>query len=169
MPDRDVSYSNPMSREDRWVIDEIFEGRKTPGFFVEAGASDGIIGSNTYLLETHYGWTGLCCEPNRKFFERLKANRSCHVRHCALSDQDGEIEFIEAGWFGAAPEHVRHVFDKKGADLSAHHNYQKDFDGAPAQRVRVLARALGSLLKEVGAPPVIDYLSLDVRAASFSP
>jgi FkbM family methyltransferase len=167
MPDRDVSYSNPMTREDRWVIDEILEGRKTPGFFVEAGASDGIIGSNTYLLETRCGWTDLCWETNQQFFERLKANRSCHVRHCALSDQDGEIEFIEAGWFGAAPEHVQHVFDKKDADLPAHDNYQKDFDGGPAKRVRVPARALRSLLNEIDAPPVIDYLSLDVEGSEL--
>ena len=36
---------------------------KTPGFFIEAGANDGIRQSNTHVLEKKFGWTGLLVEP----------------------------------------------------------------------------------------------------------
>jgi hypothetical protein len=36
---------------------------KYNGYFVDIGASDGIIYSNTYLLEKRYGWKGICVEP----------------------------------------------------------------------------------------------------------
>jgi hypothetical protein len=32
--------------------------------FVEAGAIDGLYGSNTWSLERHRGWSGLLVEPN---------------------------------------------------------------------------------------------------------
>ena len=48
---------------------------KYNGFFIEIGASDGIELSNTYLLETQYGWKGICCEPIPNKFEKLVKNR----------------------------------------------------------------------------------------------
>src|SRR3712207_4024508 len=33
------------------------------GFFVEAGANDGIDQSNTYYLESRCGWSGILVEP----------------------------------------------------------------------------------------------------------
>ena len=39
-----------------WVI-EIFK-KKRNGYFVEAGAHNGISGSNTYVLENKYHWQG---------------------------------------------------------------------------------------------------------------
>ena len=38
-------------------------GEKRGGFFVEFGAADGLTHSNTYMLETKYGWSGLLIEP----------------------------------------------------------------------------------------------------------
>jgi hypothetical protein len=40
----------------------LFNFSKTGGFFVEAGAYDGVIVSNTLLMEAMYGWTGECHE-----------------------------------------------------------------------------------------------------------
>ncbi|MEA2989895.1 MAG: hypothetical protein QOG83_2606 [Alphaproteobacteria bacterium] len=39
-------------------------GRKTSGYFVEFGATDGSNLSNTYLLERDFGWHGILAEPN---------------------------------------------------------------------------------------------------------
>jgi len=154
--------------QDLWVLHNVFPGRTDPGFFVEAGASDGVYSSNTYLLETAHNWTGLCCEPNRKFFARLQQNRKCAVRNCALGDRDGEAEFIEAGWFGVVPSLVEDVFAAQGQSIEQHVNYQKDFDGEQAERVKVALRSLDSLLDEVSAPETIEYLSLDVEGGELA-
>src|SRR6187397_1934821 len=49
------------------------QGRKA-GFFIEFGATDGMELSNTYMLERHYGWTGILAEPARYWHERLGRN-----------------------------------------------------------------------------------------------
>ena len=36
---------------------------KRKGFFIEAGANDGVTQSNTLFFERHRGWRGLLVEP----------------------------------------------------------------------------------------------------------
>ena len=45
------------------------------GFFIEAGANDGLSQSNTALYEFDYGWKGLLVEPNFKKYLDCKKNR----------------------------------------------------------------------------------------------
>ncbi len=76
------------------LIYDFFKNRD-PGFFVEAGAYDGITFSNTYLLES-LGWRRMLVEPHPRQFELCKANRpGSSVVHAALGPDgsDGEIEF----------------------------------------------------------------------------
>ena len=46
------------------------------GFFIEAGANDGLSQSNTALYEFDYGWNGLLIEPNFKKYIDCKKNRT---------------------------------------------------------------------------------------------
>jgi FkbM family methyltransferase len=157
--------------QDLWVIEKVMQTMLQDGYagyFIEAGASDGVAGSNTLVLERNFEWQGLLVEPNEYFFERLKGNRPrSHCRHCVLSDSDGEIEFIQAGYFGTAPDHVRSVFDRRGLDISSHQNYQEDVGLQKAKRGLLPARSLESLLKQVNAPQTIDYFSLDVEGGEM--
>ena len=45
-----------------------------PGTFVEAGAFNGYTYSNTAVLETCFGWSGLLVEANPANFRALAAN-----------------------------------------------------------------------------------------------
>ena len=49
----------------------LFFDEEPPGFFIEAGAVDGIFQSNTLYLENQLNWTGLLVEPDKEAFERL--------------------------------------------------------------------------------------------------
>lgn len=52
-----------------------FYNEKKNGFFIEIGANDGNILSNTYLLEKSYNWKGICVEPIPDKFKLLCENR----------------------------------------------------------------------------------------------
>ena len=58
-----AQYSQPLA------LEELFEpllksDNKTKRFFIEAGAHDGIGGSNTLRFELSPLWSGLLVEPN---------------------------------------------------------------------------------------------------------
>lgn len=69
---------------------------KKPGFFIEAGANDGITQSNTFLLEKEFGWKGLLIEPSKLAFENCKKIRtnSKVYNYCLVSeDYDSKCIF----------------------------------------------------------------------------
>ena len=51
---------------------ELFGRKKRDGFFVEAGAHNGVEASNTLYFEKKMGWKGLLVEPNPDTFKGQK-------------------------------------------------------------------------------------------------
>ena len=135
------------------------------GYFLDSGASNGISGSNSRLLELSFGWTGICIEPNDATFRDLVRNRSCICLNCCLYDREGPIDFIEeAGVFGGIvqeydPQHLRFTQEVLG-------DRWPEGQGPPT--VRKQARTLKSVLREAGAPAVIDYWSLDTEGSELA-
>src|SRR5262245_49625479 len=80
--------------QDLFVVDAL--GGQVGGYFLDSGASNGCNGSNTWLLESQYGWSGVCVEPNAQAFRQLTANRACVCLDCCLYDRDGPVDFLEA-------------------------------------------------------------------------
>ena len=57
------------------------------GFYIEAGANDGIYQSNTKYFQEKYKWEGLLIEPNPIYYQLCKKNRpEDFVEHAALCD-----------------------------------------------------------------------------------
>lgn len=144
--------------QDRWII-EFLRGKRD-GYFLDTGASNGIDGSNTYLLEKEFDWRGLCIEPNIEFYNQLIGKRVCDCLNVCLYDREVDAPFLEAGGTlggliqSFTPEHVQYVIRKNNISL--------DSNGNPPtvmKRTTTLLSAL-SLAK---APPEIDYWSLDTE------
>lgn len=55
---------------------DILFGRKENGFFIELGANDGLMQSNTARLEFTRGWTGILIEPSPSAYTLCKLTRS---------------------------------------------------------------------------------------------
>jgi hypothetical protein len=62
----------------------MFGAKKRDGFFIEAGAHDGVEASNTLYLEKKMGWKGLLVEPNPDTFAGIIYNLKCFVWHFVL-------------------------------------------------------------------------------------
>lgn len=153
-------YNNE-TKNDRWLVEYIFPG-KHDGFFIEAGAADGIEGSTCYVLETELGWTGICIEPNQFFFKNLVKNRpnSKHENLC-LASQSGQVAYIEGNeetvnpFLGGITNNLR---DYKWGGREV---IQK------GKEVTKPADTLANLLAKHNAPAIIDYAGFDIEGSEF--
>lgn len=69
------------------------------GFFIEAGANDGLTQSNSYYFEFYKNWRGLLIEPIDELFEKCLQNRSprTFIENAALvsdSYHEKDIEIV---------------------------------------------------------------------------
>ena len=146
-----MKYFNYHTWNDKWVVD-IFN-KKRDGFFIEAGAIDGIKGSCTYALESELGWKGILVEPDPVIFPKLVRNRpKSQCFDCCLYDENKEIDYVQFeidGWSGIS-EHW--PLTRKVRPETHKHNILKK-----------KAITLEKLLKNNNAPKNIDYLALDVE------
>src|SRR5450631_3924574 len=79
---------------DRWIVECVYPGLRG-GYFLEAGATNGVNGSATYELESALDWSGLCVEPIPWQFEQVKKFRKCAADRRALWHTTGlQLEFL---------------------------------------------------------------------------
>ena len=137
------------SRQDILIL-SLFND-KNDGFFVDLAANMWEQDSNTYVLEYFNNWKGICIEPNPVFLEDLLANRKCTIVTSPVSKTNGEIVKFRFHWNGGIGGIVGEEFDNHG-DI-------------PQVDKLVPATTLTNLLDAMNAPPIIEYLSLDVEGA----
>jgi FkbM family methyltransferase len=79
------------------MVAYLYLQKKNDGFFVDIGANDGIIGSNTFIFEK-LGWHGVCVEPLPAVFNhKLKRSRKCDCYNVAISSKSNDsVEFFQA-------------------------------------------------------------------------
>jgi FkbM family methyltransferase len=114
------------------------------GFFVEAGANDGLFQSNTALFEQAFGWNGILVEPSPTAAASAAKNRRAHVHGCAL------VAFNYVG-NTASGDFDGYPMGSVGGDRLGREN-----------NIEVPARTLQSILDEHQVSHV-DFLSLDAE------
>ena len=141
------------------MISEVFKGKRE-GYFVDAGAGpDGILNSNTYALETQFGWTGLLVEPHPDRYPKVVENRKSRVESVCLTDRPGEVEFTLNTLLPGTSGLVEEMSEpSRAADGWLDH----DFPSIMVQGV-----PLWDLLERSNAPQTIDYMSLDIEGAEW--
>jgi len=83
-------------------VDKLLSGRRN-GFFVECGAADGEILSNSLFFELKRNWTRLLIEPNPDFYRAmLNKHRRAYVLRSCLSTQSkpATAQILPAGVLG---------------------------------------------------------------------
>ena len=76
---------------------------KTNGFFIEAGAFDGVTLSNSLFFELHRGWSGLLVEAHPDNYQSLldKNRKVWSLGNCiAMSSKPEVVVFDAATIFG---------------------------------------------------------------------
>jgi len=151
-----VDYCSQLG-QDRYLNDTYFKNKQA-GVFVDVGAHDGITYSNSKYFES-IGWTGLCVEPIPNIFDQLKANRKCICENYAISDNEGEDDFLLVHGYAEMlsglvkeyePKHVGRI------DGEIHHY------GGSKEIIKVKTVTLQTLLDKHNISS-IDFLSLDTE------
>lgn len=134
------------------------------GYFVEAGAYDGIRASNTKSLELYRGWRGVLVEPLPIPFTKLRANRSSRnsLFQKALVPfgfEEPTVKLLSAGLMSTVPSPNNHLVDAREHARSG----MQFIGGGEVHELRVPAAPLNEILREAKAPAQIDFLSLDIE------
>jgi FkbM family methyltransferase len=131
---------------------------KRNGFFVEFGACDGVLHSNTLLLENKFSWTGILAEPSKGYARSIKANRKASIDTRAVWSKTGEfLEFAEVSANG----------------LSGIFSSIRSFEGVKkreslgVKKYLVETISLNDLLKLYDAPKSFDFLSIDTEGSEL--
>jgi FkbM family methyltransferase len=87
---------------DKFLVETYITNEIKDGKFVELGAIDGVMYSNTKTLEDYFNFTGVLIEPSPIAYERLKVNRSrSDTYNCAISSKEtGTVDFLGFGAVG---------------------------------------------------------------------
>jgi FkbM family methyltransferase len=152
---RAVKYQKSQLRQDLFVL--FVTNFKQDGYFIEAGASDGVTFSNTFTLEKNFNWEGILIEPNIYWKESLSKNRTCHIGYKALWKENNSILFNEIQ-NNPTLSHVSTV------DLSS---WMFDINQEKKQQYIVPSITLLDILNYYNAPNNIDYLSLDIEGSEY--
>ena len=176
-------YQSQMGQDmflNRW-----FFKNRGPGFFIDVGAFDGILGSNTSYFEKHLQWKGIAFEPNPSAFEVLRATRSCRLIQGCAYHQDGQVPFLalsqreqRKGTKLRPPRSMLSmVFDSShgGAMLSGIPEHMDQLQWIqwirkPMKLNQVSATVpchrIDTVLNDSGVK-IVDYLSIDVEGAEL--
>src|ERR1700730_5984688 len=143
--------------QDLWVSYEL--GEKRGGFFVEFGATNGLVNSNTWLLEKKYGWDGILAEPNPVWHAVLGANRSAAIDHRCVDGVTGKtVTFLTTN---ASDPELSSIAEFADGDHFAEVR-------AKGNAIEVAPVSLGDLLSQHNAPAEIDYLSIDTEGSELA-
>lgn len=129
-----------------------------PGVFLEIGAWDGELISQTAWLERERGWTGVCVDP----FPRDFSNRTCLVVPKAISRDGGRREF------------VRVSIDKNNQGDVSYFSGFRDTLNTHWDMIRKNCRygivelqtiTLDQMWTEAELPDYVDFLSVDTEGS----
>jgi FkbM family methyltransferase len=134
-------------------------GSPTNGYFCEFGATDGIELSNSYTLETYFGWSGVCAEPARSWQEAFRKNRPSTAieTDCVWAVTGETIVFNEVAGLGLSTI----------ADFSDSDRHAKRRRGSRSSEYNVRTISLNDLLAKYEAPAEFEYLSVDTEGSEF--
>jgi FkbM family methyltransferase len=153
----DDRYSRPAAHDLEARLERYFPG---PGFFVEAGAFDGYVQSNTYYLERFRGWTGVLIEPIPQLYRIARKERpASRLFNCALVAPEQGGRPVRMHYAGTMSIVAGARGDRRAdaAYLGTALMFPRD-----GYQVEVPGRTLSDVLDEAGAPEV-DLLSLDLE------
>lgn len=151
---------------DKYLFESLFIDKKSPGFFIEAGAYDGVTESTCKFFEETFGWSGINIEPDPIHYSRLINNRPNSIN---LNIGLGSPKNTEKILPFIAVEHPpgKHAVDKRflghgSCNLSIEHSKWLLDNGYTLVNESILIKSINSIIQEHSVSN-IDLFVLDVE------
>ena len=146
---------------DRWICEEVFPGLRN-GYFLEAGAADGLQDSSCHFLEAHLNWTGVCVEAHPCFAAPLFANRpGSRCFSLGLAETAGSMEFL------VGEEATQMAFHTGIADSLLQCKSKAEAILQAGRPVSLPVLPLADVLEQAQAPAIIDYAAFDIEGSEL--
>ena len=128
------------------LVQAFFGGK--PGFYVDVGANDPVIDSQSWHLEK-IGWTGILVEPDPDYCKRLREQRTGRVVEKACS----------------SPANAGHQLrlQRAGAHSTVEAQPIARGTATTTDAVAVECDTLDNILQAEGVRPGFDFLSVDIE------
>ena len=149
-------------QEDVFLNQNIFKNKQN-GKYIELGALDGVLFSNTKFFQDSLNWTGILIEPHPDKFQALTHNRPNNLLcNNLVSCHKEPLKFRYFVDGHAAVSGVENT-------LSQHHfdeYFDKYINVLPQNAIFINPKTLTDIVKESGLTH-IDLLSLDVEGHEY--
>lgn len=152
-------------KQDEFVNEHFFHN-KTKGVFVEIGAHNGVMYSNTLFFEEQLGWNGICVEPIPERFLQLKNNRSCICVQGCVSDQDGPSQLLLVSSSFVNTEMLSGLMHKYDPRHLQRVDREIAQSGGTRRLIDVNCYRLNTLLEQHNIQH-IDFLSIDTEGGEL--
>jgi FkbM family methyltransferase len=134
--------------EEEWCIRDFFNDRRD-GFFVDVGANDYRVTSNTYYLDTVLNWKGIAIEPQKQFeADYVKYRPRTKFVSFFVSDASNQLAKM-------------YLVNKSSLIASGNRDFAEQV-GEKAKEVEVPTITLNDLLDSEGVKK-IDFMSIDIE------
>lgn len=134
--------------EEEWCIRDFF-GDRRDGFFVDVGANDYKVTSNTYYLDTVLNWKGIAIEPQKQF-------EADYVKYRPRT------KFVSFFVSDASNQLAKMYLVKKSSLIASGNRDFTEQVGEKAKEVEVPTITLNDLLDSEGVKK-IDFMSIDIE------
>lgn len=158
----DVFHSQ--MKEDRVLFNHYFRGRRN-GTFLELGAVDGHMFSNTLFFEQELGWTGVLIEAFPPLFARLQRNRPKNKLFSQAICKEGQ-KTLEFYGTDSDPTHSSWLVGATRQDMSD--GFKEVFwKNRERDVIQVPCGPIDAVLAKAGIKH-LDLVSLDVEGAELT-
>jgi FkbM family methyltransferase len=148
-------------QQDKFLNEVIFANKKD-GFFIDIGAHDGVLISNSLFFEKYKNWGGICIEPNPTVYHQLVTNRKSDNLNVCIGNEKRKVKFTQIEGYSEMLSGVTEKYDKQHLE-----RINKDLlaKGGTKNEIEVDMIPLGSI--ENLKNQKIDFISIDTEGNEF--
>ena len=143
-------------------LNETYFKNKINGTFLECGAFDGVIDSNTYFFYKNLNWRGINIEPLPNIFQHLVKNRPEDINiNAALSDKTSIQEFTQA--IASDVPYYNGHFGNGSLQHTEKHREELINRNCKFERFNIETYTINDLFEKINFDKRIDLFVLDVE------